>query len=237
MGLVDNAVRVMLGGQENLVFDPESSILLFPECESLLIDLGSGGQEILGEGDDNILGMYEPMASPGRITLFGSNLRRFFWYIVYRLGRQGAPVLREDLQPMAQLVALGTYHHEYFHFFTDIQQRLFPGFQYDKLVEEALATAYSRQKVEAQRSVWQSKVGRLPGFIYYQLLKERFSYTAKGYRDWPNYSPWDAFLDGLVNYINPPQTQFLRSSGVDLEGMFQAQLERVYLCRVVEVLG
>ena len=110
MGLVDNAVRVMLDGQKNLVFDPESSILLFPECKSLLIDLGSGGQEILGEGDDNILG-------------------------------------------------------------------------------------------------------------------------------WPNYSPWDAFLDGLVNYINPPQAQFLRSSGVDLEGMFQAQLERVYLCRVVEVLG
>jgi hypothetical protein len=37
--------------------------------------------------------------------------------------------------------------------------------------------------------------------------------------------------------INPPQAQFLRSSGVDLEGMFQAQIERVYICRLVEVLG
>jgi hypothetical protein len=71
MGLVDNAVRVMLGGQEDLIFDPESSILLFIECESLLSDLGSGGQEMLKEGDDNILGRYEGMASPGKITLFG----------------------------------------------------------------------------------------------------------------------------------------------------------------------
>ncbi|MHB8763305.1 MAG: hypothetical protein ACYDA8_03010 [Deferrisomatales bacterium] len=45
------------------------------------------------------------------------------------------------------------------------------------------------------------------------------------------------FPDGVVGYLDPPAAGFLRSSGVDLDGMFGAQLGRVYQCRVVETLG
>jgi hypothetical protein len=176
------------------------------------------------------------MASPGRVVLNGGRLRSLFWHLVSVVAGQGVPIQREDLLPMAQLVAQGTYHHEYFHFFCDVQRRLFPASQHDRLQEEALATAYARLRVEAIRTTWQTKVARLPGFVYHRMVRERFRYTAPGYRDWPNFADWDTLLDGLVDYVNPPAAQFLRASGVDLEGMFRAQLDRVNQCRVTEDL-
>ncbi len=236
MGILDLCVKHMLQDQGALEFDPDSNLLV-PTPGGPLAEFAGRAGAVLGEGDDGILGTYTPMASPGRITLVADRQRQFFWSLVSLLARQGTPILRDELLPMAQLVALGTYHHEYFHFFCDVQRRLFPGSRHERDTEEALATAYGRLKVDEQRRVWQSKVGRLPGFVFHRLVTERFRYTAPGYRDWPAYATWDALYDGLVRYLDPPNAAFLRASGVDLDGMLGAQLERVYQCRVIETLA
>ncbi len=234
MDLVKQVVAEMLRGSDSLAIDVETGILELPRHE---LDEFTGGislERILGTEED-VLGHYTPMSSPGSIARHSGNLRAFLWHLVDTLrNRRGLPVIKEDLPAMAQLLASSTYHHEHFHFFCDIRRKLFPVSKYDRLTEEALAVAYKHRRIHEEHSRWQSVVGRMTRIVYRSLLVETFKYTQPGYRDWILYSDDARFADGLANYIDPPNRQFLEASGVAVDSLLMAQLDRVYGFRVLE---
>lgn len=234
MDLVRQVVAEMLRGSDALASDVETGILDLSRHELDEFTDGISLERVLGTEED-VLGHYTPMSSPGSITLHSGNLRAFLWRLVDTLrNRQGLPVIKEDLPAMAQLLASSTYHHEHFHFFCDIQRRLFPTSKFDPLMEEALAVAYEHRKIEEEHSRWQSVVGRMTRVVYRSLLVEAFKYTQPGYRDWILYSDDARFADGLANYIDPPNCQFLEASGVAVDSLLMAQLDRVYAFRALE---
>ena len=111
-----------------------------------------------------------------------------------------------------------TYHHELFHFNSDVLRQLF-GSTYDALMEEALAVAWARQVIIEARGKWQTKIARMNGLFYRLLLDEAFNYQSPGYRDWPQYADPARFQSALVAYFAPPQHARLEGNGVDVGQM------------------
>ena len=236
MELTGRVVQEMLKGSELLDADPETEIIEFPLSILSQLTEGISLQEMLAPQED-VLGYYTPMGSPGTITLHSSRLRAFFWHMVDRLrSRRSLPVAKSDLPSIAHLLATKTYHHEYFHFFCDIQRHLFPSSLYDRLIEEALAVAYAYRMINLERGRWQSKIGRMGSVIYPPLLTGAFCYTSPGYCDWILYADDTRFSEGLCRYIAPPGCGFLESSGVSASTLLMAQLREVYTFGVLHTL-
>ncbi|MBN2468539.1 MAG: hypothetical protein JXD19_10350 [Deltaproteobacteria bacterium] len=226
--------KEVLRGHEIIRVDEETSIIdFFPEIFKEITGEWEPSLERILSATEDILGYYTPMSSPGKITLDGGKIRSFFWALVNCLrNRYNLPLFKEDLPPMAHMVAAGTYHHEYLHFFADIQRRLFPNCRYDHLREEALAVAYARIKICEEREKQNTRIGRLNRQVYQALLTEKFRYTAPGYRDWIAYPDRMIFGKGLADYIDPPEYRFLVASGVSVDVLLLSQLDEVYTFRV-----
>ena len=73
--------------------------------------------------DKDILGTYSPMTSPGKITLHFQELNAYFLYLLNYLQHDlKLYIIEKDLRQLITLVVFKTYHHEFFHFFCDIQR-------------------------------------------------------------------------------------------------------------------
>jgi hypothetical protein len=194
---------------------PETDVLFQkPYHDDHLIDLAR---------EKRLLGVYVRMRSPGSILLFKDNLRDFFWGLIGLILPRAAMMTRFDLAASARLVALKTYYHELFHFDCDVMGMLFDN-SFDHLIEEALAVARARARISADRSIWQSQIGRMNGVVYHLIMDEAFKYTSPGYRDWPRYADEARFKVGLLNYLNPCKCRDLQSNGVVVEDILFAML-------------
>jgi len=236
MDLLKSAVQKMLEGQELLEVDPDTGMVIIPNGALGPLTDGIPLERILNTEED-LLGFYTPMASPGTITLCSQNLRAFFWHLVFQLSNnRRLPIMKADLASVADLVVSKTYHHEYFHFFCDIQRKLFPGSEYDFQIEEALAVAHSYACISRGRDNKSTKFGRMGNVIYPALMVEAFKYNSAGYRDWILYSDDIRFDAGLYNYISPPNSGLLQSNGINVSVLLRAQLDKIYSFGVLHSL-
>ncbi|BAH76691.1 hypothetical protein [Solidesulfovibrio magneticus] len=186
------------------------------------IDVFEGQSQVDGGLSEVVLlGSYNPMHSPGIITLYRDSISKFFWSLVARCRKKQTLYLtKEDLCCLARLVCYKTYYHELFHFNCDIQRYLF-GSKREPLLEEALAVAYSRLRIVKDRSDGRNPLSRINGVLYNITLTEAYKYSSPGYRDWPAYSGETFFKLGFLDYIQPPHFSFLRSNGIEVEHLLQ----------------
>lgn len=209
------------------------------------LELDFGAMESLAGGilhaftqeGEELLGLYQHMVSPGRITLFGDALQRFFWALIHRLGRAGHRFWKQDLEALAHLTAFKTWTHEQFHLFADIQRHLSGGaFRPDRLLEEALACAHSWRQVH--QSLSRTPLSRIHPSQLRPFLLLAYDYgKLSGYSDWPQYDSQTTFQGGLLRLFDRPEHAFLEASGVPVATLLTAQLPHLDEVRVVEALG
>ena len=99
------------------------------------------------EYDEEWLGQYSPMRSPGKITLSIHTLRGAFDQHIRDSISAGYRITFSDLHNSAHIFVRKTIYHEYFHNYADIQRHLY-GSYYVKDIEEALVVVWSRMKIE-----------------------------------------------------------------------------------------
>lgn len=167
------------------------------------------GNEVSGM----VLGLYQPMNSPGVITLNQDNLKRFYWSVVREISRSlpGLPFSRQDLEFLVDFIVLKTWHHELFHHSMEVMRHLVNGQAYTP-DEEPLAVAYSRQCL--RDNAWNSKVGRLGKVVYNLVMDIAFDCYPAPYRDWPRYDAPERLKRGIVDLLQPTHRVFLENSGV-----------------------
>ncbi|SDB43454.1 hypothetical protein SAMN05660653_02104 [Desulfonatronum thiosulfatophilum] len=194
--------------------------------------------EAYHEAGEEYLGRYLPMQSPGTIELYGSQLSKFFWFIVGQLQSTGHSFWKSDLEGLAHLTVYKTWFHEHFHLFSDIQSHLIQSSSgsRSRILEEALATAYSYRQIMRERGKWQTVIGRIHASIFSPFLRIAVDYRSPGYRDWSRYDDDVSFTNGLVIHFAPVRASWLESNGVPVGEMLVAQLETIFAVRKREVL-
>ena len=192
-----------------------------------------GVVERILSAEEDVLGQYQPMRSPGQIILFEERLSSFYWGLVGQISRNNYFMEESDLEKMAHMVVLKTYTHEQFHHFADVARHLF-GSQYDHHLEEALAVAWSRKKLIEQRRIWQSKEARLAAPLYNELMVNMYHYRSSGYRDWVLYQSEDEFLIAISDYLGGSGKKFLEKSGISMGQILLRILDEVKDKGVVE---
>jgi hypothetical protein len=221
LAMVDDGTaesRPYAGNDEGITF--EEPFLMSPPVARLIEEMGPHPEAILASEQD-VLGYYTPMSSPGTITLDWKVIGSLFWHTILALQRAGLYLERRDVEVMARLTCEKTYIHESFHHFTDVSRRLF-GTQFNALVEEALAVACSFRDLAEMHAESRSRASRLSGLLFRELTSRLYRYTSAGYRDWVHYQTSQDFENGLIGYLAPPSAPFLMQSRVDVAALLEA---------------
>ncbi|MBM9535973.1 hypothetical protein [Desulfobulbus alkaliphilus] len=167
----------------------------------------------------NVLGTYSHMHSPGRIVLVKDNIRRYFWRTCSTIlnNYPSIWITRNDLKNTVDVIVLKVWWHEQFHFCCDVFRQLFQS-QFNPLIEEALAVAYSRSQVLNARQSSRSTISRIHPQFFQIFMKIVYSYKSPGYRDWHLYGDPVRFGQGLTVYAMN-NGKVLSSNGVDVPRM------------------
>jgi len=187
--------------------------------------------EMVLASEDDILGTYRPMHSPGVVTLYWDRIGGFMWHTLLELAREGFVVGQADAINLAQLAVHKTWTHELFHHACDVGRHLFGGScEHDR--EEALAVAWSHRRV-TRRYAGRRHIPRRPRFddrvnpgLTGAFIERAWRYTAPGYRDWARFSSDLAFSHAVAEYLIPDATyRELVNSRVDVDDI---------ICNLVE---
>jgi hypothetical protein len=181
------------------------------------------GIVVLDEPNIYMLGRYYHMRSPGQVVLYKNNLKVFFDTLIDEVLIRTQYITRSDLFAAARLVALKTYQHELFHFDCNVLRIMF-GSNQDRLLEEALAVAWSRLKISEERKVWNSVIGKMNGVVYGILMELAYNFRSPGYRDWVDYADEVRFKNGLAEYCKPKGYNFLTANGVNIQDILFSTL-------------
>ena len=234
MGIVDQCVDRIL---KRITLEPAAGNfpgqLALPPGFEQEVDLGNFSPQLVEEEGEELLGYYEPMASPGRLVLKVNCLSSFFWYHARDFFRAGYYIEENDLRCMCHMVVMKTYTHEQFHHFCDVARHLF-GTGYDRLREEALAVAWSYFQLEELRCQWSSKEARLSAGIYRDLLPRLFQFRSPGYRDWINYKSRADFELEMIHYTGPASSGTLERNKINMSNVLVRILEATKAQGVVE---
>ena len=185
----------------------------------------------LSKTHPRLLGIYIPMQSPGQVILFRKNLRSFYLSLVSAIRHRVPYMTKLDLNAAWTLVVMKTHEHELFHYNINVLQEMFGG-SYTPKIEEALAVAWARMKVQEKRGVWQSSIGRMNGLFYSLLMQRAFAYRSAGYRDWVLCADEVRFKPALLDYIAPNNYARLQGNGVDMERLLYGmigQMDKGYM--------
>lgn len=164
-------------------------------------------------GSETWLGRYFAMAPRGKIELHQQRLTAFFWQLILVL-RRNHRITAWQLSRLAEAAVAKTFRHEQFHHFIDVAMVLFGTRQFKRrLLEEALAVAYSQWEVERRGGgswYWSDKPGpaQVPQALRDAFLAVAFNYTAPGYRDWRKYQGWKC-TEAAPNYVIHPNARRL----------------------------
>ena len=63
--------------------------------------------------------------------------------------------------------------------------------------------------------------------VFDVLIDHAYRYASPGYSDWPRYKDEFPFKEGLCCYIDPPNRDFLKRSGVRVEDLLWDMMERM----------
>jgi hypothetical protein len=157
------------------------------------------------ENDENWLGSYSPMQSPGKIRLNRKLILKLSYHILCENLKH--PFSNRKLNSNdAKRILSSTFRivltHELFHYFCDV---MIP-FDTHKSTyfiaqEEALAVAISY--CYNNPTNWNGNLNR---YYFKELFFDKL--TSPGYRDWINYKEIGDFYVGVLNYIEQPQSNF-----------------------------
>jgi len=149
------------------------------------------------EGDDNWLGLYFPMKSPGvirfnKIQILGLSTRILYENVKY----YNYSFRNGDLKKIIDTVFLMILHHELFHYYCDLliykENHKNTAFIPE---EEALAVACS---IILAENKW---MGPNQKFHFREIFYENIK--SPGYKDWKNYINYeDSFPAGVIEYLN-----------------------------------
>ncbi len=144
--IINHRVLRENSSKSNSVITP-SAFTLNPE-EQLIIESyttkNRNSHHEQGEIINDILGTYTPMHSPGKITLYYSNIKAFTKHAILKCNSY-LPVTNQVAQYLVLFAVESVYIHEHFHLFSDITRATFKtNAPYDPLREEALAEAYTK---------------------------------------------------------------------------------------------
>ncbi|TLM69257.1 MAG: hypothetical protein FDZ69_00355 [Deltaproteobacteria bacterium] len=231
---IDELVTDMLSSCDNLGSDPNGVVVLDPE--RIEADAPWSFLERAGDFDDSepppeqatrLLGHYRSMRSPGEIFLYTNNLKNFFWGLVkHHWYPSGESIRKCDLIAGARLIALSTYYHERFHHFCDVMKVLRSDHSSNRNREEALAVAFEVRTIRDLRRQWSGSIGsrNLSHRLYEILMVESNRHTSPGYCEWEKYKEKKDFWTALVQYVPPPNHDFLHRSGVSVRGIMHGVL-------------
>jgi len=177
------------------------------------------------EIEEELLGCYTPMSSPGVIELFLNQMKNFLVQIVGDMVSAGYHVSYSDFVRMAEICVRKTFYHEYFHHYSDIQKRLF-SFVKTKEIEEALAVAWSRMKVD-EFCTKDLKLHSVTS-LFDAFKRKLYNYCIPGYKDWKNYSISATFYEGICRYMMPSKSYDLLTKGVNLGLALLSELDMTY---------
>lgn len=235
MGIVDVCVERILKRVRLSTGIGEGSpggLILPPSFEEEIEGMNTPPRAVEEEGEE-LLGHYEPMASPGRLLLHQDALSSFFWHHARDIFRAGFYIEENDLKFMCHMVVMKTYTHEQFHHYCDVAHQLFGG-RHDRLTEEALSVAWSYFQLEEYRRQWNSKEARLSAGIFRELLPRLLRYRSPGYRDWVNFRVRADFDAELIRYTGPGSSTRLEHSGIDMNAVLLSIMEATKAKGVVE---
>lgn len=171
---------------------PDLEVFQNPEPDSV---------ESISNTPQNLLGLYIWMHSPGTIVLFKNN-HDAYWRSLLKYAWRHFPFIdRASAERVLRLSVNVTYQHERFHYICDFSRRLF-GTSFDRWHEEALAVAYSWRWVKSQENE-NAHVGRLHPTLRHIVVKERFNYSSRGYRDWRQFADPSVFHAAVRDYLCP----------------------------------
>lgn len=164
------------------------------------------------DNDDNWLGSYSPMRSPGKIRLNRRKILEFSKYILKEnisLKPFGYPLNCNDAKRILKMIFDMVLYHELFHYFCDV---MIP-FENHKntnviLEEEALAVAFSYLYAPDRVNFYSS----FNKYKFKELYFDRIA--APGYRDWVLFNRYNEFYYGLSKYIllDPSVVNYYESS-------------------------
>ena len=235
MGIVDVCVELVLKRvrlSTGIGGGAPGGLILPPSVEEEIEGMNTPPSAVEAEGEE-VLGHYEPMASPGRLVLHQDALSSFFWHHAREIFRAGYYVEENDLKFMCHMVVLKTYTHEQFHHYCDVTRLLFGGV-YDRLTEEALAVAWSYFQLEEHRRQWNTKEARLSAGIFRELLPRLLRYRSPGYRDWVDFRVRADFDAELIRYTGPGSSTRLEHNGIDMNAVLLSIMEAAKMRGVVE---
>jgi hypothetical protein len=176
------------------------------------------------ESNEDLLGVYMRMQSPGKIILYLEKLTIFLLQNMLYLSRQGHSVRVGHVKQMANIVVNKTYFHEQFHHLSDVSGYMFNSV-YDKDTEEALACAFSYHKMLGH--IKKSKEIDSDEPIIKNLIDAIYVYYGKGYRDWVNYSNESKLRGGLDAYLGNSKTLQLGKNRIDFPGILFGVHEKI----------
>lgn len=172
-----------------------------------------GRHKSASSGPETWLGRYFAMAPRGKIELHQQRLAAFFWKLILVL-RRNHRITAWQLARLAEATVAKTFRHEQFHHFIDVSMVLLGTRQFKRrLLEEALAVAYSQREVERNGGSWpywenQRGQAHVPQALRDAFLAEAFNYTAPGYRDWRKYQGWKC-MEAAQEYVIHPNARRL----------------------------
>jgi hypothetical protein len=169
--------------------------------DEIIIDQNTIESILNSDNDDNWLGIYKPMRSPGIIVLNKRKIIELSKLIIKEnliIKPFNRNLKTNDIKRIGLMVTDMVLYHELFHYFCDV---MIP-FEQHKItnfiaIEEALANAFSFLCLTYEKSDW----------YYTSLNKYNFralffdKIKSVGYRDWVNYQKLDDFIENVIQYI------------------------------------
>jgi hypothetical protein len=212
----------------------------FPdEIDNPIISDGYGKQDLPKEDTKDeaiILGSYTPMNSPGVITFYRNNIKKYSGSLIRKVVNSGISFGLDTALFTIYFVVEDIMKHESFHYYCDYKRQLtLASYDHDK--EEAFAVAHSYQEMHDWHTFYHAFMhgseynaffrnyfhngpnvhlckNRMVA-IFEFLRKEHYKgFTLPGYKDWHLYKKRESYETHYFDYLKNSKLDALLKNGV-----------------------
>ena len=194
------------------------------------------------ETEEIILGSYTPMNSPGIITFYKENIKKYSGTLIRKVLHSGVSLGLDSVLFPIYFIVEDVWNHESFHYYCDYQ-RYITNSEFIRNKEEAYAVAHSYQKMHEWHTFYHSFVhhGEFQKFFsdYYNggantqnclkrskkifdvVLKEHFeNYKSDGYKDWGEFKDRISYETFFFDYLKNTKLDSLLKNGVPVNDIW-----------------
>jgi hypothetical protein len=189
-----------------------------------------------------ILGSYTPMNSPGVITFYRSNIKKYSGSLIRKLVNSGISLGLDTALFTIYFVVEDIMNHESFHYYCDYKRKLTSA-HYDHDKEEAFAVAHSYQEMNDWHTFYHAFMHGSPyndffsnyfhngpqvhickrrmEAIFNFLQKEYYKgFTLPGYRDWHLYKARTSYATHYFDYLKNTLLEDLLKNGLPVNDIY-----------------